>query len=436
MSSAASTLALQGGRPVYEGKWPSWPNPAPDTVALLQDVALSGRWAISGAYTGRDTYEKRLSEAFSRFAEAPFVVPTANGTSALTIALEAAGVGFGAEVLVPGLTWVACASAAAALGARPVLVDIDPSTLAMSIEAAEASITSQTQAILLVHPYCMVADVEAFQDLARRHGVILIEDCSQAHGAAWRGKPVGTFGAAGAFSLQQTKLLTCGEGGLAITSEPVIYDKMQQLRADGRRYCANAVLGQLELEEVGSVQGRNFCLSEFQAAVALSQLGLVEEQNRLREANAVKVQNGLRGLRGVSIPQADPRVTRRSFYQFLIKFDRKVLGSYDAEKLVAAIAAETGVFCELIDTPLNANRLYNPLLSVRTPLDTTIRQALDPKRFELPNARLAQTSHVAFGHWALLGDDCHCEAIVAAVRKILDNFDVFLIDQTTGARRL
>lgn len=423
VSQASDRLALYGGSPVYNGPWPTWPSATGNTLAHLADVAQSGRWAISGSYTGIESYERRFSQAFAELIGIPHAVPTANGTSALTIALEALRIGHGHEVLVPGLTWVACASAAAALGATPVLVDVDPGTLGMSLAGAEAAINERTTAIMLVHPYCQVVDPEAFRALADRHGLHLIEDGSQAHGAEWRGRKVGTFGSTAAFSLQQVKLLTCGEGGVAVTADRAVYDLMQELRADGRRYSMNKIVGRLDLEEIGSIQGRNFCLSEFQSAVALAQIEGFEARQALRQRNAAAIAQMMAEVPGCTVPAAHPAITKRSFYQFLVRLDTEVLGTFDPAKVVAAIGAETGVFCEFIDAPLNGNILYDPLKSPRTPASPEVRAALDPKRFPLPVAWAAHRSHVAFGHWALLGTQTHCEVLVDALRKVVRHID-------------
>ena len=418
---STSTLALLGGTPIHSGNWPTWPVATEATARLLQDVASSGRWAISGAFTGKQCYEKQFSQAFARYHDVPYAVPTTNGTSALTIALEALGIGTGCEVLVPGLTWVACASAAAGIGAIPVLVDIEPDTLCMSLEAARAAITERTAAILLVHAYCSCGDIDGFRRLAEETGIPLIEDCSQAHGAEWRGQKVGTFGQAAAFSLQQVKVLTCGEGGIAITRSPEVYDRMQQLRADGRRYVEQPRIGQLELEEVGSVQGRNYCMSEFHAAVALSQLPLLDEQNALREQNAALLSNLLEQIPGLSTFRAPEAVTRRTYYQYPVRLDPQVLGPFSTLQVIDALTAELNVYIEMIDVPLNANRLYNPLTSPRLPRTKEAQQAFNPARFDLPHATDAQAHCVAFGHWALLGTQADMEQIAAAFEKVIAN---------------
>src|SRR5258708_17044047 len=125
-------LAILGGLPVRRMPWPKWPRADEGTERNLLDVLYSGRWAISGIYNGQKLYERRFAEAFAEFHAIPFCVPVCNGTAALTVALEALDVRYGDEVLVPGITWVACASAVAGIGGIPVLVDVEPDTLCMS----------------------------------------------------------------------------------------------------------------------------------------------------------------------------------------------------------------------------------------------------------------------------------------------------------------
>jgi L-glutamine:scyllo-inosose aminotransferase/L-glutamine:2-deoxy-scyllo-inosose/3-amino-2,3-dideoxy-scyllo-inosose aminotransferase len=138
------TLAIRGGDPVRARPWPRWPRATSSTLENLRDVAESSRWTLSGPHDGRVCYERRFAQAFAEFHGVPFCTPTTSGTASLTIALQGIGVGRGDEVLVPGLTWVACASSVAALGADPVLVDVEEATLAMSPERARAACTPRT----------------------------------------------------------------------------------------------------------------------------------------------------------------------------------------------------------------------------------------------------------------------------------------------------
>src|ERR1700674_2949121 len=220
-------LALYGGTPVRTKPWPRWPRSDNATKKQVMGVLSSSRWAISGPFAGSESYERKFASAYAQFHNVRYCVPTANGSSALTIALEALGVTHGSEVLVPGLAWVACASSVAGIGAIPVLVDVEPDTLCMSPAEAAAAVTRKTSAILVVHLFSAVAKMDQFLPLSRATGLPLLEDCSQAHGASWKGRRVGTFGAIGVFSMQQTKVLTSGEGGAAITNNPKLYDRLQ-----------------------------------------------------------------------------------------------------------------------------------------------------------------------------------------------------------------
>lgn len=429
-----SRLALSGGSPVHGPDWPAWPQAPESTLRMLREAATSGRWAVSGAYTGTPSFERRFAQAFAAYHGVRYAVPTCNGSAALTIAMETLGVGPGCEVIVPGLTWVACASSVSALGGVPVLADIDPGTLSISCAAAKALITDRTTAILVVHAYCSAADVDAFVQLSESTGIPLIEDCSQAHGTEWNGQKVGTFGAIGLFSLQQTKVLTSGEGGITITSSPDLHDLLQQYRANGRRYLRNPVPGQLEIEEAGTVEGHNYSMSEFSAAVALSQLEFLDEQNAHRGRNAALLADLLAGIEGVSTPSAPAAVTQRTYYDHVIRFDETILGPFSIQRVVEAMTAELNLYFETLDAPLNANPLYVPLKSPRLPRTEEARRLFDPRRFDLPEATAAYRTCFAFLHQALLGTADDMAAIAEAVAKVAVHIDQLRAPLSGGLR--
>ena len=415
----SDSLALYGGQPVWSGRWPKWPRADAGTEELVLEALHSGRWAISGCYTGSRSFERRFADAFAAYSNVAYCVPTASGSASLSVALEAVGVGRGDEVLVPGLTWVACASSVAALGAIPILVDVDPETLCMSLSAAREAISPRTAAILLVHLYGTVGDLDGFVALANERGIALIEDCAQAHGARWNGRCVGTHGIVGVFSMQHSKVLTCGEGGAAITSDPLIYDRMQQLRADGRRYTeAEPAPGFMELEEVGDIQGRNRCLSELQAAILLDRLPHLDAENRLREDNGEYLGEQLR-RRGLATLQRRPaQVDARTFYHFSVRLNSEAFSVLSSSVVAEALTAELAVLIEPVDEPLNRNRLYNPLRSARTDRDPGAAALLDPARFELPNCEDARRSCLTLPHPVLLADKAAMDAIEAAFEKV------------------
>lgn len=418
-NALAVQLAVDGGTPVRAGSWPSWPVVTPRTEALYLEALRSGRWTVSGAYTGRPSFEQRFATAFADFHGVAHCVPTCHGSSALTIALEALGVGAGTEVLVPGLTWVACASAVSSLGAVPIIVDIDPKTFCMSAEAARAAITPRTKAIMLVHLFSAIADIDAFTALSRDSGVPLLEDCSQAHGATWRGRRVGSFGKVAAFSFQQTKLLTSGEGGAVLTDDVELAELMQQLRADGRRFLATPRIGELDLEEVGAIQGRNFCMTEFQAAILLDGLERLDQENDCRRQNATRLSVELEKIGGIALQETPTGCDGRTFYHLCLVIDPAQWFGWSVDEVSRAVAEELALGAiEPVDTPLSDNILYNPLRSPR--IAPELRSLYDPGRFELPVAWQARKTAFTLPHRALLGsaDDMLC--IAEALRKVKD----------------
>jgi dTDP-4-amino-4,6-dideoxygalactose transaminase len=416
-------LAVLGGQPVRSRPWPAWPRATQSTRAALQDVLESGRWTLSGPFDGRECYERRFARAFADFSEVPFCTPTSSGTAALTAALQALGVGRGDEVLVPGLTWVACASAVANLGGIPVLVDVDPDTLAMSHIQARAACSPRTAAILVVHLFCGVADLDAFVALSQETGLPLIEDCAQAHGARWRGRPVGTFGAAGCFSMQQSKLLTSGEGGAVITCDAGLHDRVEQLRCDGRRFSDAPERGHLELIEVGSVQGRNLCLSEFQAAVLLDGLTRLAEENETRADRVRYLEETLAGLPGVSTLPRDPRVTTRTYYNYVLRLDPDAFAGATVDAISLALSAELGTPVNPVYVPLNRHRLLCPANIPRGSTADAEIASLDPGRYSLPEAECARRSCVTLTHPVLLADLASMDDIGRAIGKVQRNAD-------------
>jgi dTDP-4-amino-4,6-dideoxygalactose transaminase len=205
--------------------------PGADLEELQRTVA---RVVGSGWYVLGPELEQFEAE-FARASGAPFAVGVGNGTDAITLLLRAAGVGPGDEVLVPALTAAFTGLAVIAAGARPVFVDVDASRLTMDPDACAAAVTPRTRAIVPVHLYGQPADTGALLAIARRHSLVFVEDCCQAHLATSDGQPVGTAGAGGAFSFYPTKNLgALGDGGAVITRDPAVADRVRRLRNGGQ----------------------------------------------------------------------------------------------------------------------------------------------------------------------------------------------------------
>lgn len=413
-------LAILGGKPVRKREWPKWPRADEGTERALLRVLHSGRWTLSGAYAGEVCNERRFATAYAEFHGVPHCTPTTSGSASLTLAMLALGVGPGDEVLVPGLTWVACASTVLAIGAVPIPVDIEHESLAISASAAKAAITEQTRAIMVVHPFCTVANVDEFVALSHATGIPLIEDCSQAHGAAWKGQRVGTFGDIGCFSMQQSKVLTCGEGGAAITPRKDLHERMEQLRADSRMYSTAAPRdGRLELMEVGRVQGRNLALSEFQCAVLLDRLPYIDAENAHRHARAETLRRLLaETTRGVSLLTAPPEVTKHAYYNLVIRIDPQQFANQSVDMITRALADELNTNVNPVYRPMNRHPLLQPLKAPRGNLSDKEWARRDISRFSLPVAEKIRATCFTLTHPVLLDDDEGMKDIARAIAKV------------------
>lgn len=411
-------LAICGGAPVRQTPWPKWPNADANTELILKEVLNSGRWAISGPYLGKESFERKFAREFAEFNGAKYCTPVTNGTSSLVSGLLALGIGFGDEVLIPGLTWVACASTVLSIGAIPVMVDIDPETLCMSLEAARKAITPKTKAVMIVHAFGALADIDGFLELSKKTGVPIIEDCSQAHGAKWLNQRVGTFGKVGCFSMQQSKLLTSGEGGAIITNDPELYSKIEQIRSDGRLFAAHSKAGELELVEAGHIQGYNMCLSEFQAAVLSDRLSHLEEENGIRHKNAKILMGLIYDIDGVSTLKYYSQVTVPVYYNFVIRLDLNEFGGKSIDALAKALSAELNVLARPIYRPMNKHALYTPLLCSRVPNTPEERGLLNPGKFHLPQAEEARKVCLTLPHAVLLDGEEGMANIAMALKKL------------------
>ncbi len=215
-----------------------------------------------------------FEEAFAALCGVRHAVATSSGTTALHIALLAHGIGPGDEVITASFTFIASANAGLFTGARPVLVDIDPATFNIDPAQVEAAVTERTRAILPVHLFGLPCDMDPLREIAAQHGLALIEDACQAHGATYKGQPVGSFGT-GCFSFYPTKNITTAEGGAVTTNDDSIAEALRLLRNHGmpRRYHHDQL-------------GFNFRMTDVHAAIGLAQIGKLAQYNAARQANA------------------------------------------------------------------------------------------------------------------------------------------------------
>lgn len=412
-----TSLAVAGGPPVTTQPWPRWPAYDDDTVAAVSAAIRSGRWTVTGGWTGEEPYERRFASSFAAFVGVPHCVSTDHGASALILALEALDIGPGDEVVVPVLTWVATATAVLAVGAVPVFADVDETTGCLSAATVEPVLTDCTRAVIPVHLHCRMADMDELTVLARRHGLALVEDCAQAHGARWSGRLAGSLGDVGAFSMQQGKVLTCGEGGAVTTRSAATYDRLQQLRADSRRYRDTPPeLGHPLLSEVGGVMGSNMLLGELSAALLLDQLGRLEPQLETRAANCALLDERLGLIEGLQPLRRDARLERPSVFEYAVRRTPGSFAGRPTDAVCRALSAELGVRVMRTDQPLHENVLYCPETKARFRLTAQAARPAPGTRF--PAAEALYDDLVLLPHRMLLSEPSRMDQVVDAFAKV------------------
>lgn len=414
---ADSSLALHGGRPILADPWPPWPVATPDVMNAVHQVLAGSRWSVTGPFSGTPPLDRELGRRLALLLGQAHCVVVDHGSSALLAALYALGVGPQDEVIVPALTWVACATAVCRVGAIPVLADVDNATLTVDPAAVEAAWTDRTRAVLAVHLYGSMVDVPSVAAVAERRGGVMIEDAAHVPGASWAGRPAGSFGTVSAISMQQGKVLTAGEGGAVATSDDTVAAALEAIRTDGRRYVGMAPIGEPDLVEVGVPTGWNMCLSEIQAAIALAALDELAVQHGERARGATLLDELLRDIEGVDPVAAYPANDERAYYHYALRVDPAAFAGRTASALGRALSAELGTWIHPPYPPLTANRLYQPHRS-----SLWLRHAdaaeFDPGRFRAPVAETAHRTTLVLHHSMLCAGERHLAAVAEALVKV------------------
>ena len=305
-------------------------------------------------------------------------VAVSSGTAGLHLGLLAAGVGPGDEVIVPSFTFAATANAVALTGATPVFADIEPAHFCLDAGAVEAVVTERTKGIMPVHLYGHPADMTRLGAVADRHGLAIYEDAAQAHGAAWHGRPAGTFGVFGLFSLYPTKNMTSGEGGMVSCADARLARSVRLLRNQG-----------MERRYENEVVGFNARMTDVHAAIGRAQLAKLPGWTEQRQQNAKFLDANLRGV--VLPPVADGAI--HVYHQYTIRVPD------DRDGFARALADEHGI----------GTGVYYPIPSHRLP---SFDRALD-----LPETERAAREVLSLPvHPALSADDL--AAIVTAVNAV------------------
>jgi L-glutamine:2-deoxy-scyllo-inosose/3-amino-2,3-dideoxy-scyllo-inosose aminotransferase len=405
-----SKLALLGGEPVTASLL--------DSSALCRKADLERKYLLeaydSGNWDGwlaQGSQAIAFEEEFAEFNLSRYCLLVTNGTHALQLALEALDIGFGDEVIVPGLTWQATAAVACDVNAVPVLVDVDPDTLCVDPAKVEEAITPRTRAIMPVHLYNRMADIDRLRDIAQRHGLHVIEDCSHTHGSRWRERGAGTFFDFGTYSFQSTKLMNSAEGGAILTQSEELYGKLISQRACGR-----------EMKKGCRVHSGNYRMTSLQAGILRGQLEALRKNADIIHQSGLELDKAVEAAPGVNVLRRDRSVTRQCGYAFVFAYDPQRYDGMDCGIFRKALSAELGVEFGSTYEPLNCSPYYFPHTKRRHQIGGGYTDAINPKQWLLPCAEEAYRNRAVAAGWRLFGcDRRRVHLLTDAIAKIYEH---------------
>lgn len=416
-------LAICGGNAIAgkSKKWAKWPISDEGDARLVADITKSNRWSYDGPV------EWQFAEKFTAYQGAKYGLCCANGTVGIQLALEALGIGAYDEVIVPAMTWQATAAACIDVNAVPVLVDIEADTWNLNLDAVEAAITSKTRAIIVVHLYGCMTDLNRLQKICKQHHLFLIEDCAHQHGSFWKGKGVGSFGDVSSWSFQESKVLSSGEGGFNMCKTKELFYTLYSLRNCGRPYAASPPVFGLKKPVAmdTTLQSGNYRLTEWQAAVLLGGLKRLDSQVKLRDENALYLNSMLKNIPGILPMRRRPEITQQSYFNFAFRLDTAEL-KVTNRQFCMALNAELNTPDEFEPPyePLNNCGLFKPNTKKRHNLSAAYYKAITPSRFVVPVAMEAhENSGVTAHHQILMNSKKDMELCARAIQKIVENID-------------
>jgi 3-amino-5-hydroxybenzoate synthase len=295
-------------QPEQNLEFPSWPQFGDEERAGLLRALDQGQWWRMGG-SEVDAFERE----FADYHGASHALAVTTGTNALELGLEVLGIGPGTEVIVPAFTFISSSLAAQRLGGVAVPVDVYPDTYCIDLEAAAAAVTPRTRVIMPVHMAGQLADMDKVAKLAADTGIAVLQDAAHAHGATWRGQRVGEFGSVAAFSFQNGKLMTAGEGGA------LLFDNVEQYEDAFLRHSCGRPRGDRTYRHRTS--GSNYRMNEFSASVLRAQLARLDDQINQREERRAQLAGLLAALPGVTPQGRDERCDRNPHYMMMFRVD-------------------------------------------------------------------------------------------------------------------
>ena len=391
-------LALFGGDPVRKTPFFTWPRVVDGQQEKLINTLVNDSWGI-GSESIRE-----LEDTFALFHEAKSCIAINTGTNALWVALKAAGVSSGDEVIIPAYTFIATATAVLMANATPVFVDIEPNTFNMDPNLIESAITDRTKVIIPVHIGGNPADMESIIDLAMKHKLIIIEDAAQAHGAEWDGKKVGALHKGGIFSFQSSKNMSAGEGGAIVSNDEDFMDTCFAYYNCGRHRDGDWYEHR--------IMGGNHRMSAMAASLLIPQFETIENDMRIRDKNRQKLDQALSDM-DLEITHRYKKVTRESNHLYLLRYKAENFNDISREKFFDAMRAE-GVY-----TYAGYNPLYREDVFKGQGDDFPWLKNVNYSNISCPvTEQIADYQSVWLTQNHLLGDESDIQDIINAFEKV------------------
>lgn len=343
---------LSIGKKNWKKKFPCWPEFSRKEEQALLSVLHSSHW---GCLEGDKVTE--FEKKFAAYQDARYGIAVTNGTTAIRIALQAAGIQAGDEVIVPPYTFLATATAVLEANAVPIFVDIDPETYNLDPSLIEAAITKRTKVIIPVHFSGLAADMDKINRIAKKHNLVVIEDACHAHGAEWKGTKLGAIGDMGVFSFQSTKNMTAGEGGFILTNSPKYAELLRSYSNCGREE-GRAWYGHYRL-------GGNHRMTEWQGAILLAQLSRLDSQTKRRDENGKYLDSQLSQIPGILPLKRGVGETRHSYHIYIFRYNQKYFNNTPKSQFVDLLAKQgipisIGYPIPLYKQPLFVERNFGP----------------------------------------------------------------------------
>ncbi len=377
-----------------------WPFYSDEEISAAVSVLNSGK---VNYWTGDQG--QKFEQEFARFCGTRHAIAVANGSVALELALFALGVGPGDEVIVPSRSFIASASCALVRGAVPVFADVDPVSQNLTVDTIREAWSPRTKAIIAVHLAGWPCDMDGIMEFARQHSLWVIEDCAQAHGAMYHGRRVGSLGHVAAFSFCQDKIIsTGGEGGMVVTNDSQLWERMWSYKDHGRDYALSRTPAASGFRWIHNSFGTNFRLTEMQSAIGRIQLRGIDQQLDTRRHNAAILARAFSRIPGLRVTVPPAHVAHAFYKYYAFVEPEKLAGKWDRDRIAATICEE-GVPC----SAGSCSEIY---------LEQAFPQQMRPPRRRENARRLGETSLMFLVHPTLTDEDLRdtCRAVEKVMR--------------------